>query len=342
MISLRWGSVVAVTADHGDRVDLLVDIDGEQVRAAAFPALSGPLQADDRVLLNTTAVDLGLGTGGVHLVVAPDRDVQVGAGGHAMKLRYSPLQVAVDAAEQDDQTLPSDLAGMPVVAAGLHSAVPAVAIGARAITPDARIAYVMTDGAALLLAFSDLVRAMRADGLLDLTITAGQATGGDLESVTLYSALIQARAAGADLAIVAMGPGNLGTGSRYGTAMMEVAGIADAAAALAGAPIVVPRISTSDARERHRGLSHHTVTALGLAHATVTVPIPADPTSLRDLVAPLGGRHRIAIEDIVSAERTLVESTLLRSMGRSFADDPEPFRVAAAAGVHAARIARAR
>ena len=44
------------------------------MRALAFPALVGEPRVGDRVLLNVTALERGLGTGGYALVVAlPDR-----------------------------------------------------------------------------------------------------------------------------------------------------------------------------------------------------------------------------------------------------------------------------
>jgi hypothetical protein len=50
-----------------------------------------------------------------------------------------------------------DLGGMPVVVADLHSALPAVIAGLRERRPDARVAYVMTDGGALPAWFSRTV-----------------------------------------------------------------------------------------------------------------------------------------------------------------------------------------
>ena len=88
-------------------------------------------------MLNTTALDLGLGTGGYALVIAvPDRlppDPELA--GHLVKARYTPLQATVLGA--DEQGSPhhdvlrdaDDIGGMPVVVADLHSALPAVLAG---------------------------------------------------------------------------------------------------------------------------------------------------------------------------------------------------------------------
>ena len=95
------------------------------------------------MLLNASALELGLGTGGYALVVAlPDRLPADPAGpGHLVKARYTPLQVTVLGA--DEQGSPhhevlrdaDDLGGMPVVVADLHSALPAVLAALRADRP---------------------------------------------------------------------------------------------------------------------------------------------------------------------------------------------------------------
>src|SRR5207249_3565316 len=130
------------------------------------------------------------------------------------------------------------IGGIPVVAAALHSQLPAIAVACKARAPHLRLAYVMTDGAGLPLALSDLVAALRARGLLDTTVTCGHAFGGDFEAVSVFSALAVARhAANADVVLVAMGPGIVGTNTRLGFSGMEVGPILDAAAALNGRPV---------------------------------------------------------------------------------------------------------
>src|SRR5262249_46018091 len=145
--------------------------------------------------------------------------------------------------------------GMPVVAAALHSQLPAAAVAFKDRAPDARLAYVMTDGAGLPFALSDLAYALRERGLVDATITYGPPLGGDYEAVSIFSALAVARhVAGADAVVVAMGPGIVGTNTRLGFSGMEVGWILDAAAALDGQPIACLRVSFADPRARHIGL----------------------------------------------------------------------------------------
>lgn len=344
MIRLRRGIAKAARERRPGLVDVEVDLeDGGVEPAVAYTDLCGPVRPGDRLVLNTTAVALGLGTGGLHFVIAVDGGAPADppAPARAMKLRYTPLQVAVAAVEESGSPLPDSLEAMPVVAAGLHSAVAPVAIGARATRSDARVALVLTDGGALPAAFSDTIPALREAGLISTVITCGHAFGGDLEAVNVYTGLLAARASGAGVAVVAMGPGNLGTGSRYGFATMEVAGVVNAAAALGGRPIVVARISFADVRDRHRGVSHHTLTALSACLAPATVPLPPltsdRETVVRSALEPLAARHTIAEVDLGGAEEALRRSPVaLRSMGRGYADDPDAFRAAAAAGVYAA------
>jgi hypothetical protein len=228
---------------------------------------------------------------------------------------------------------------MPVVACSLHSQMAVVAALVRHLRPAARIAYVMTDGAALPLALSDLVHDLRERRVLDATVTAGHAFGGDLEAVSLPSALALARhVAKADLAVVAMGPGVVGTASPLGTTAVEVAAVLDAAAALGGRPALCARASGADRRERHRGVSHHVDTVLRLVRTRPEVPLPADLVA--DL-APDGdpGAATVPADAPDAQDMAAVLDALglrVTSMGRGPADDPVFFAAAAAAGAWAA------
>lgn len=326
------------------RFEVEIDAPTGPVRAQAvsFDAFAPhPRVGDTDVLVNTTAVDLGLGTGGVHLIVPSVPGARDAAQGHAMKLRYTPLQVVVDAVEEGTDAAAS-LPGTPVVALALHSALLPALLGARSVAPAARIAYVMTDAAALPLAFSDAVAAARAVGMLDATVTCGQAFGGDIEAVNLYSGLCAAGAR-ADIVICGMGPGNLGTGSALGFASLEVGQIVNAVASLGGRAIVAPRISFADPRERHRGVSHHTRTALGLAAlAPAEIALPPmgsrEAALVRAALDPIAARGGHRVVDVEIDPSVLADAPMpLTSMGRSLDDDPVHFLAAAAAGALAAR-----
>jgi hypothetical protein len=159
----------------------------------------------------------------------------------------------------------------------------------------------MLDGGALPAWFSRTIASMRAAGWLAGTVTAGQAFGGDLETVTVHTGLLAARhVLGAEVTVVAQGPGNLGSGTRWGFSGVACGEAVNAVAALGGRPVASLRISEADPRPRHRGISHHSLTSYG--------------------------RVALARADVA---------------GRGRAEDGAYFLAAAAAGRHAARLLRA-
>lgn len=356
MPSFRTGKVVRLLEERPGLQRTEVDLGDGPERAYVLTQLTGRVEVGNRVVVNTTAVELGLGTGGWHVVhwnLARDDWSERGPG-HVIKGRYTSLQADVGSTEEHLETLAEaeSVDGMPVVAAALHSQVPAVAVAIRAARPDARIAYVMTDGAGLPLALSDLVAALRERSLLDATVTCGHAFGGDFEAVSVFSALVVARqVAGADVAIVAMGPGIVGTNTRLGFSGLEVGFVLDATVGLGGVPIACLRVSFADPRARHFGLSHHSATALRIAtRSRVLVPVPrvggAEEARLRaDLErAGIHRRHEIVAVDPPDVLALFAHHGLeIVSMGRPAAADPVLFQAAAAAGYLAAgRIPRAR
>jgi hypothetical protein len=354
--SFRSGTVTRLLEERPGLQRVDVDLGDGPERAYVLPQLTGSVAVGDRVVVNTTAVELGLGTGGWHVVHWNlERDAWSERGpGHIIKGRYTSLQADVGSAEESLDRLAEveSIDGLPVVAAALHSQVPAIAVTIKELVPDARVVYVMTDGAGLPLALSDLVARLRAGGLLDATVTCGHAFGGDYEAVSIFSALAVARhAAEADVAIVAMGPGIVGTNTRLGFSGMEVGAILDAATALGGTPIAALRVSFADPRMRHLGLSHHSATALRVAcRERVLVPVPRldgeqDKRLRADLeAAGIDVRHELVDVDAPDVLELFARHELdVVSMGRPAEDDPALFQAAAAAGVVAAeRIAPAR
>ena len=351
--------VSALRREWAGAVEVEVAVDGAAVSALAYPELTGRPQPGDRVLLNTGALYLGLGTGGYALVVAlpdrlpPDRD----GPGHLIKARYTPLQATVLGA--DEQGSPhheilrdaDDLDGIPVVVADLHSALPAVLAGYRGEGGFAarRAVYVMLDGAALPAWFSRTAAALRDAGWLAATVTVGQAFGGDLEAVTLHSGLLAARhVLGADLVVVSQGPGNLGTGTRWGFSGVAAGEAVNAAAVLGGRPVASLRISDADPRERHRGISHHSLTSYGrVALARADVVLPALPGEFGERVtaaaAPLAARHNLVLVSVAGLADALRACPVrLSTMGRGLDEDLAYFLAAAAAGRHAAVLAGGR
>jgi Protein of unknown function (DUF3866) len=355
VIAWRAGTVTGLRRRWRGAVELDVSVGGERLPALAYPALVGEPEVGDRVLLNAGALALGLGTGGYALVVAlPDRLPADPPGGlervrgHLVKTRYTPLQAIVLGADEESSPHHAvlagadELGGMPVVTADLHSALPAIVAGVHADRPAVRVVYVMTDGAALPAWFSRTLDGL--SGLLAGVVTTGQSFGGDLEAVNVHSGLLAARyALGADVAVVAQGPGNLGTGTAWGFSGTAVGEAVNAAAVLGGYPIGSLRLSGADPRPRHRGVSHHSLTAYGrvaLARADLVVPDGLPPEldePVSAALAPLADRHTIVRVDAAGLDAALrALPVTLSTMGRDLDADYWYFLAAAAAGRHAA------
>ncbi|MGY1840692.1 MULTISPECIES: DUF3866 family protein [unclassified Modestobacter] len=353
---IRWrrGRVTELGRAWRDAQEMTVKVfDDGAIRALAHPSLVGTPEVGDEVLLNTTAWAQKLGTGGYALVVAvPDRLPADPTGpGHLVKGRYTPLQVTVQGVDEQETehheaiAAAEDLGGMPVVVADLHSALPAVLAGVHVTDPALRVAYVMTDGGALPAAFSRTLDALGPS--LAGVVTVGQAFGGDLEAVTVHTGLLAARhVLHADVTVVAQGPGNLGTGTPWGFSGVAAGEACNAVHVLGGQTIGALRISDADPRPRHRGVSHHSLTAFGrVAMGGVTLVAPRGIGSelgaqVEEDLAGQPERNVIEWVDTEGLDDALAGSPVtLSTMGRSVAEDRAYFLAAAAAGRFAAQLA---
>ncbi|MFT0847143.1 DUF3866 family protein [Actinomycetaceae bacterium L2_0104] len=363
----RSGTVKALGKSWGQAQECQVLLeDGQEARALAYFRIVGVPSVGDRVLLTAAAVARKLGTGGYLMIAAiPDRlppDPEAGPG-HIVKARYTPLQYMTLGADEQESPWHELLAeadsvdGMPVVVADLHSALPAAVAAIRARRPEARIAYIMDDGGALPVWFSRTCTELTEREHILGTITARQAFGGELETVNAHTALLAARLVwDADIAIISQGPGNLGTGTKWGFSGTAVGEAVNAVNTLGGHAIALLRMSDGDRRDRHFGLSHHSSTALSrvaLSPATCPVPDFAENDELSQLVtaqtrgvldAQLGELFacpRLVRHDVSTAGLTRVlegSPVRLSTMGRGLREDPLSFLAAGAAGYAAAEL----
>jgi len=327
------------------------DNHGTEIPFTAYTATVGNPQLGDSIILNTTGISLGLGTGGMAFAVAvltAGGDVRSGdaqvANDHIVKARYTSDQTAIVPIEMHAYYAEDVLPETPVVVCMLHSQLPAVCAAIRMYNPELRIAYIATDGGALHARFSQTLRALRDARWLCGSITAGQAMGGDFEAVTVASALCGAvTVLKADIVVICQLPGNAGTGTTFGHSGLEQGMWLDIAQRLGGRSIATLRASRSDPRPRHKGTSHHSRTVLGVTsgHGHL-VAVPQEEVSTlagsdqewteRQLVAP------IVVPDI--REICASAGISLRSMGRTYDEDPLIFKCAAAAGTLACSLHR--
>lgn len=357
LVRIRPGRIIKITSSRPGLVEVAVEVEGREQKAIAYTAFTGGIEPGDEVLLNTTAVAKGLGSGGYHFVVSRlDRQLtDAPEKGHIMKLRYTPAQIKVLAAEEPESPFhkilreADGLDGAPVVALELHSQLAPVAAAVwKRGEGRLRLVYVMTDGAALPISFSRTVAALKEKGLLAATVTVGHAFGGDFEAVNVFSGLLTAKyAGGADAIVVGMGPGVVGTGTRFGTTAIEQGEVVNAAHVLRGRPVAALRLSFADPRSRHLGVSHHTLTALGrVALAPAMVPVPVIEPEKAALVneqlrsAGVAERHRLVSVNAADTFGALDELGIeVATMGRGREAEPEFFLAAGAAGAVAVEAA---
>lgn len=351
MLSRKIGEVVEIKKQNGQLDDIRVEINGEIFRAYNYPKMTGEVKVGDKVLLNTTAVELSLGTGGYHYVISnlDNMEADLEGQGHIMKLRYTPMQVRVDSVEDHESKYHDvfeefeKLDGMPVVVGTLHSMLTPFAATYKRLNPNKKLVYIMTDGAALPIYFSMNAATLKDKGLIDSTITFGNAFGGDYECINIYTALITAKEiAKADAVFISMGPGIVGTGTKYGFTGIEQGPILDAISKLGGRPIAIPRISFADMRDRHRGISHHSITIFDeIVNVGVEIPITIYGEEKDSVIKNqikennLDKKHKIEyIENNRTKDDIDSYGLKVKSMGRNYEQDSEFFDSASSAAIY--------
>lgn len=353
MIHTETGTVQEIQFTDEEISKIVIDISGTSYSCINYNGVTGVAEIGDLVLVNTTALDLKLGTGGFHIVLCNlSRPKQSNLSkGHIMKLKYTPIQINCLAAEAQESEYHHMFSGfqslnqMPVIVGTLHSMLSPCSIYIKKKRSDIKVAYIMTEGGALPIQISDSVRKLKYEGFIDTTITYGNAYGGDLETVNIYTALIAAREITmADITIVCMGPGIVGTDTKYGFSGIEQGSILDAVFKLGGLPIGIPRISFADERERHKGISHHSLTIfrdICCTKSNIVFPLLQSDTKMEYIYQQidnnnLKGLHNIYYVDSSDIYQILQENKEhLNRMGYSFTDDSDYFVGCAASAKYA-------
>jgi hypothetical protein len=334
VLRLRRGRVVGEDP-------LVVEVAGERRPAWADNSLVGEVREGDEVVVNTEALDLGLGSGGfdvVHVNLSRGLDGGGGEQAHVMKLNYTSLQHAVVPVEPTGDA-PSRIPAIPVLVIPLHSHLAPATWAARSVSPELRVGFVQSAGGALPGGLSTDVAALRSRGLLAGHLTAGPSYGGEREAISVLGAIeAAALSLGWGAVIVGPGPGILGSASRYGHGGMAALENAHAALALGLPTVLSPRLSVADPRPRHCGISHHTRTVLKLLLGGVEVAVPEGEDAVIAQLAPLlGDRHTVATEP-AELDRYAETGLPARAMGRRADEDPLFFAAGLASGRRLGRL----
>jgi hypothetical protein len=225
--------------------------------------------------------------------------------------------------------------GAPVAVSALvlplHGHLAPAAWAAGQASPGIQVGYIQTGGGALPGSLSRDVAALRESGLLCGHITAAPAYGGEHEALSTVGALDAANRLGWDAALVGPGPGIIGSNTEFGHGGMAALDSAHAALSLRLPTLISPRLSSSDPRERHLDVSHHTYTVLELLLAPVDVAVPEGEDSIAAALEEAPGTHclRHAHADLDAYAASGLPVT---TMGRSLQEDPLFFTAPLAAG----------
>jgi hypothetical protein len=340
VLKLRRGRVVSVEESGERLVRFTVELNGGggPRSAIAYPGLTGAVEPGDDVVVNVEARDLGLGSGGFDILHANLARGLEGGGADAnvMKLNYTSLQHAVQPVEEGLDEVASR-PGVPVAVLAVHGQLPCVVFALTRLREGVRAGFVQSAGGALPGELSDSVAELLERGMLVGHVTSAPAYGAGLEAITVEGAIDAAsRSLGWDCAIVGPGPGILGSASALGHGGLAALANAHSALSLGCSVTIVPRLSSGDPRERHRGLSHHTETVLDLLLRPVRVAEPAGvslPSGAGLERAIGGGGHEgvgIDVSDLVEPYRS--SGLPAQTMGRSFDEDRDFFLGALAGG----------
>jgi len=322
---------------------LTVEIDGERRPAWADETLLGEMRVGDEVVVNVAALDLDLGSGGFDVVhVNLTRGLSASGAGreHVIKLNYTSLQHPVEPVElplrpSNHESGKGVGRGMPVLVLPLHGHLAPAAWAAAQASPGLKLGYIQTAGGALPGSLSRDVAELRERGLLCDHVTAAPAYGGKHEALGAAGALdAAADARGWDAALLGPGPGIIGSDTRLGHGGMAALDNAHAALALGLPTLLSPRLSESDPRERHRGVSHHTLTILELLLGGVGVPVPAGHADTASQLAKAAGDRHKLYEAQPDLAGYVASGLPARTMGRDIDDDALFFAAPLAAGAH--------
>jgi hypothetical protein len=328
----------------------LLKLKGRSVQALCYKELTGRVFPSEKVIINTTATDLSLGTGGYDFVVSILREgeyfIESETESHVMKLNYTPIQFATPHFEETDdykqavEEYRRKRCSSKVFVLTIHSHLIPFFVASDKFSPGKKGVLIVNDSSALPVFTSKTIDFLKRGGFVKKIISAYNSFGGDIETVNIYSALIAAAYAfDADFIVIAPGYGLKGTGSSYGHSAQHFTEAINASLRLSFETYLIPRISLSESRSRHFGISHHTaeVYEMCLRKPSVVIPdlkyLDEDSRSLirSQLEESFSDAEIIYVDATKAAEALLPYKKLLRSMGRGFDDDPLFFLTPAAA-----------
>lgn len=361
MLSLEKGRVIEIL-QQGDKTQMLNvenTINGLIERAINYIEETGICSRGDLVIINTVGNKLNLGTGGYNIVyynTSLDLDNEVffdRKNGHIIKMKYTQCQVKVKSVEEntDFKNIFENhvkLLQRPVVFAILHSMISPLVRTIKCINNNINISCVYTYGGAMNANNSFSLKRLKEEGLINSVITTGECYGGDYEAINITTGIMFGlNQLKNDIIIVCSGPGIAGSSTYYGFSTFDLIGSIYITKQLGLLPILIPRISLADQRERHIGVSMQSIAILQTLDFPIHVVLYRDNEDMEGfrfihnqfIKYNVINKHIFnIIDDGIIKENIDFITEDTRVMGRSYIEDPYFFYNCCSTGVYAAKL----
>lgn len=300
--------------------------------AINFLDINKKVCAGQEVLVNTTARKLKLGTGGYDYIVPTDSFCN-SSKGHIMKLRYTPLQFSVLTEEEKNPDLFNRVPNfndLIIVVCELHSMLLPICLYLKEFDRNTKIAAIINDWGMLNAKLSNNLRFLKENYFIDYVITCQEAFNGDFECINEINSLVFSQNLDTQIAIISPLPGIVGTGTKFGFSAYKAINVIEDISRFGGKVIFPIRVSKTENRERHKFISHHSLTILSYVNASVEIPIFEfqDKLFFTKVFKNLNNyktKHILVTIDRINDKVIEKYKPLLKTMGRGFDEDREYF-----------------
>lgn len=357
MLNLERGRVIEVL--HWDEKVQILEVESSdkslREKAINYIAETGICRIGDIVVMNTVGNRLQLGTGGYNFIYL-NLSVKLDGprtldrkDGHIIKMKYTANQIRVKAVEECIENrgifnMEKSIPRRPVIFAILHSMVSPLIKAIKFFNSNLNISCIYTYGGAINSNNSFTLKKLRDEGFINGVITAGECYGGDYEAINIISAMLFGLCSlKSDIIIVCCGPGVAGSSTYCGFSTLDFIGAIYTSKLLGLFPVLVPRVSMVDMRERHFGLSMQSLAILKMLDFSVHFPVYKnleDPESFNYIFKQLSingimDKHIVEFIEAATLKDIIVytaEDT--RVMGRDYRSDPYFFYNCSSAGIY--------
>ncbi|WAM30622.1 DUF3866 family protein [Caldicellulosiruptor naganoensis] len=300
--------------------------------AVNFLDINKKVTVGQEVLVNITARKLKLGSGGYDYIL-PTNSFCNHSKGHIMKLRYTPLQFSVLTEEEKNPELFNRIPNfndLIIVVCELHSMLMPICLYLKECDRNIRISVIINDWGMLNAKLSHNLSFLKENHFVDYVISCQEAFNGDFECINEINSLIFSKSLDAQVTIISPLPGIVGTGTKFGFSAYKAVNVIEDISRFGGKVVFPIRVSKSEERERHKFVSHHSLTILSYVNSSVEIPIYQFEdkifyTQVFKILNNYRTKHILIPIDRIDDNIVEKYKLLLKTMGRGFEEDSEYF-----------------